>query len=105
MIADTGGGGSASGATWMDVDAVEALAARLSAAGSDLDCAGGLAPRGGDFGLAGPLIADMMASVLDAGARCAAEGIHLADLVDQSREAWVGIDAAAAESFGEWSGP
>jgi hypothetical protein len=63
---------------WMDVSAVEALVARLSAAGCGLESAGASAPQGGDLGLADPLIADMMASVLDAGACCAAKGIHLA---------------------------
>lgn len=95
MVAEGGGGG----AVRMDPGAVKGIASRMSAAADRMDGAGSTVPGSDDLGLAGPVLATVLARFCEAGARIGLEADTLAETVLACHDSTVGTDQGAAERF------
>jgi hypothetical protein len=96
--ASVGGGGGATSLI-VDHDTLSDVAAGLSAAGSALDGCGNDVPSGGDHGLAGPLLAQMLARVTEVGARISFEAATLSAVVTECNSLVADTDTAVAETY------
>jgi hypothetical protein len=96
--ASAGGGGGASSLI-VDHGTLSEVAQGLSGAGDALDGCGNGMPAGGDHGLAGPLLAQMLARVSEVGARISFEAKTLAAVVTECNSAVADADTAVAESY------
>ena len=84
------------GGTRADLDVLASLAARLSAAGAELDAAAAGAPGAPDVGDFSAVLGEVVAHLTD-GAGNAVLGLkEAAARVEQSRAGYAGQDAAAA---------
>lgn len=95
---DAGGGGGSLDVR-MDPEEVRAVASLLSRAGQDVEAVGNSIPPTSDHGLAGELLAAMVARYCEAGARLVLEAQTLSETVIACHDTTVATDAAAAERF------
>ncbi len=95
--ADGGGGGAVD--LRMDPGEVRAVASKLGKAASALDAVGSATPGTADHGLAGVLLATMVARVCETGGRLALEAQTLSETVTACHDTTVATDQAAAERF------
>lgn len=94
-----GGGGGGGLDVRMQPQAVRDVADRVSGAGDTMETAGSATPADADHGLAGALLATVLARYCETGARLVLEAETLSETLRACHDTTVATDAAAAERF------